>query len=103
MRKLIAAVVACSLLLGCSTAGGIYKKDDPEHGELSIGRTLLTVIGVAAGIAAARKGGGASSGDSGYAWDYQPGNAQWVCRDRSNGQYAYLQNCATVPKYDYWP
>lgn len=104
MRNAISALAACALLVGCSTAGGIYKSGDTEHGEFSVGRTILTVIGVAAGVAAARNsGGGGGFADGGYAWDYQPGSAQWVCRDRSNGQYAYQNNCAGLAKFDSWP
>lgn len=104
MKRLIAAVVACSVLLGCSTAGGVYRQGDQNDGEFSVGRTFLTILGVAAVVGAARNGGGGGGYSAeGYAWDWQPGNRQWVCRDRSNGQYAYEYQCAGVPKIDAWP
>ena len=75
------------------------------HGELSVGRTAVTVLGVLGAAAAIRKGGGGGGGgqEYGYAWDYQPGNRQWVCRDKSNGQYARKENCAGSPVVDHWP
>lgn len=94
-----------SFLVGCSTSGGIYKPDDPTNGEFSVGRTLLGVVGVIGVVAAARNsgGGGGSYAESGYAWDYQPGNGQWVCRDKANGQYANRDNCNGLPIVDNWP
>lgn len=89
-------------LAGCSTGGGIYKKDDPKHGEFSLGRTALTILGVAATAAAARGGGGSGYQAQGYAWDYLPGNGQWACRNKSNGQFANLENCDGLPKVDNW-
>src|SRR5262245_6190305 len=99
-QRAIAAILVCSLLAGCSTAGGMYKKDEPVNGEFSIGRTALGVLGgiaIIAGAAAAARGGGGAAAHS-YAWDYQPGNGQWVCRDRANGQYSYEANCANQVK-----
>ena len=104
MRKIISLVLVVSFMVGCSTSGGIYKKGDASNGEFSAGRTILSVVGVLAAIAAARGGGGGHSyAQSGYAWDYQPGNGQWVCRDKSNGQYANAQNCNGIAKVDNWP
>lgn len=102
MKKLIAISLVAALLAGCSTAGGIYKRGDAENGEFSLGKTLLSVIAVAGAVAVVRKGGGGSYAESGYAWDYQPGNGQWVCRDKSNGRYAYKENCAGAPVVDHW-
>lgn len=107
MRRIISILLIISIV-GCSTNGGWYKKDDPTHGEFSTLKSIGAVLGivvVAAGAAAASKGGGGSSsyGDSGYAWDYQPGNGQWVCRNKSNGQYAYKENCNSAAFVDYWP
>jgi hypothetical protein len=98
--------LACSLLIifqfiGCSTSGGIYKKDDAKDGEFSAGRTALTILGVAAAIAAA-KGGGGGYQEQGYAWDYLPGSGQWACRNKANGQFAKLENCNGLPKVDNW-
>lgn len=104
VKKVIALWLVCSLMLGCSTAGGIYKEGDQKHGEFSGGRTFLTILGIAAAAAAARHGGGGGSyADQGFAWDYQPGNRQWACRNKANGQYAYAYQCAGVPQVDYWP
>lgn len=104
MKKAILGFMVASMLAGCSTAGGMYKSGDVQNGEFSPGRTLLSVLAVAAAVAVVKNGGGGGGGyGSGYAWDYQPGNGQWVCRNKSNGQYAYEYNCAGVPKVDYWP
>lgn len=104
MKKLICSILISLHLIGCSTSGGIYKSGDATDGEFSVGRTALTVLGVI-GAAAIVKGGGGGGGyqDQGYAWDYQPGNGQWVCRNKQNGQYANLSNCASMPKVDNWP
>jgi hypothetical protein len=102
MKKLALLLIIFSLLTGCSTSGGIYSKDDATHGEFSAGRTLLSIIAVAGAVALAKeKGGGYAA--PGYAWDYQPGNGQWVCRDGANGQYANNDNCAGLPMVDNWP
>lgn len=104
MTKTIAIFLTASILIGCSSTGGIYKEGDSANGEFSAGRTFLTALTVLGAAAAIKKGGGGGGGqESGFAWDYQPGNAQWVCRDKSNGQYSRLENCATLPKVDYWP
>ena len=55
---------------------------------------MILMVGVLAAVAA-EKGGGNSYPNSSYAWDYQPGNRQWCCRDSANGQYANLRT-ATV-------
>lgn len=83
VKKLICCILTIIQLVGCSTAGGIYKKDDPVHGDFSLGRTALTILGVAAAAAAASGGGGYQQ--QGYAWDYLPGSAQWACRNKANG------------------
>ena len=105
MQKLLSWILIASLLTGCSTAGGMYKKGDSTHGEFSTSRTILGVLGAAAVIAGARSksgGGGYSAPD--YAWDYQPGNGQWVCRNKANGQYANQENCRNKPQNDNtWP
>ena len=104
MKKFALLLLIFSLVSGCSSSGGIYKKDDATHGEFSPGRTLLSVLAVAGAVAVAKNGGGGGGyAASAYAWDYQPGNGQWVCRDKANGQYAIKDNCAGVPMVDYWP
>jgi hypothetical protein len=105
LRSAVVGTLICSLLVGCSTTGGMYSSSDPQNSEFSAGRTALTILGILGAAAVARKGGG-GGGDysaSGYAWDYQPGNGQWVCRNKTTGQYAYAYNCAGVPQVDYWP
>ena len=105
-NRTIGSVLLVCLIAGCSTSGGIYKKGDGVDGEFSPGKTVLSVVGVIAGVAAAAamaKGGGGGYGAQGYAWDYQPGNGQWACRNKSNGEYAYEYQCAGMVKADYWP
>lgn len=105
MKNLLLVTVLCGLMMGCSTRGGIYSGGG-EHGEFSPGRTFLTILGIAAVAAAARHGGGGAGGfgtQYGYAWDYQPGDGTWVCRDRSDGQYAFDRHCEGVPLVDAWP
>lgn len=107
MKKLISIFLILTTLASCSTNGGWYSKSDANNSEFSLVNTTLGV-GAAAlaviGISAASKGGGGNSyAQSGYAWDYQPGNGQWVCRNRANGQYAYASNCNGMPYVDNWP
>ncbi len=105
--KAIAIALIISILSACSTKGGMYKKDDPQHGEFSAGNTILGIVGAAAAVLGVKElsknGGGNSYANSGYAWDYQPGNGQWVCRNKANGQYSYLENCNGLPYVDNWP
>ena len=107
MKKIICSLLIALHLIGCSTGGGVYKKDDATHGEFSLGRTALTILGVAAAVSAARRGGGGSEfqdhQDQGYAWDYLPGSGQWACRNKLNGQFANLENCENLAKVDNWP
>ncbi len=94
------------LSLGCSTSGGMYKKDDPENGEFSLIKTIATtaaVVGAAAILANAAKGGGGGGGGPQYARDFQPGNNQWVCRNKSNGEYADESHCGGLSYVDGWP
>ena len=108
MMRAIAIWLIISILSACSTAGGMYKKDDAENGDFSAGRTILGVIGVVGIVLEARElgksgGGGSSYADTGYAWDYQPGNGQWVCRNKANGQYSLKEKCNGLPYVDNWP
>jgi hypothetical protein len=103
MKKVISTVTLALYLAGCSTSGGFYSKNDPSNSDFSVGNTLLSVIAVAGAVAVAKEGGGNGFAESGFAWDYQPGNGQWVCRDKSNGQYAYADNCYGLPYVDNWP
>jgi len=104
MKNIICTIFICFHLISCSTSGGMYKSGDNKDGEFSVLRTAVTVIGVLGAADAIRKGGGGGGGQqTGYGWDFQPGNGQWVCRDKSNGQYANKQNCAGQPLVDNWP
>lgn len=69
----IAIITVSFFISSCSTSGGIYKKDDPQHGEFSVGRTLLSVIG-AIGTAALIKNGSNSYYDPDY-------SASWLSND----------------------
>jgi hypothetical protein len=102
MKRALVCLLVFIHLLGCSTSGGIYKKDDPQHGEFSLGRTALTILGVAAAAAAVKGGGGGGYQEQGYAWDYLPGSNQWACRNKANGQFANLENCDGLAKIDNW-
>ena len=90
-------------IAGCSTAGGIYNSGDSENGEFSLGRTALILLGAGAAVAAAATEGGGGYQQQGYAWDYLPGNGQWACRDKSNGEFAILENCNGLVVVDNWP
>lgn len=97
------------LLSACSTNMGLYDKDDPENNEFSVANTLLSVVAAAAIVA-----GGEAMADSfsnnnnyavdSYAWDWQPGNSMWVCRNKNNGQYSLYEKCSGLSQNDYtWP
>lgn len=104
--KNISTILLFALVSGCSTSGGIYKKGDSVNGEFSPGKTVLGVVGALAAVAAAvavGKSGGGGYGAPNYAWDYQPGNGQWACRNTANGEYANQYNCAGQAKVDHWP
>jgi hypothetical protein len=106
--RAIALALIISILSACSTNGGMYKKGDAENGEFSPGKTILGVVGAVAVVLGVKElskngGGGNSYANTGYAWDYQPGNGQWVCRNKANGQYAFKENCNGVPYVDNWP
>jgi hypothetical protein len=106
MKNTLVIVLILSTLFGCSTQGGWYNKDDSVHNEFSIVNSALSIVGVAAAVVTASSlagGGGNSFTNSGYAWDYQPGSGQWVCRNKANGQYAYSSNCNGQPHIDNWP
>ncbi|MDG1454005.1 MAG: hypothetical protein P8Q17_06190 [Methylophilaceae bacterium] len=107
LAKYIVNIIIISMIFGCSTTGGIYKKGDSENGEFSIGKTVLGVVGVVGAVlaigAAANGAGGNSYAAQTYARDYQPGNGQWVCRNAANGQYAYEYQCNGQPYVDGWP
>ena len=107
MNKFVTYLLITSILTGCSSTGGIYSENDPNNSEFSAGRTILSVVGAVGVVlgakALSKNGGGSSYAGNSYAWDYQPGNGQWVCRNTSNGQYAYKSNCEGLAYIDNWP
>lgn len=107
MNKLFLYAVTLLVCAGCSTTGGFYKSGDPKNGQFSLEKTILLAIGAAAAVAVGRSaggGGGGGGGWSGYAWDYQPADGQWVCRNKSNGEYSFKENCAGLLMVDStWP
>ncbi len=103
VKKIIALLIVISLLSACSTTGGIYKKDDEQNGKFSFGRTLLTAATVIATAALVSKTGVGNWDGSDYAWDYFPGNEQWACRNKGNGEFADLDNCSYKQQIDNWP
>lgn len=102
-RLIICLLVSVSLLGGCSTTGGMYKKDDPQNGEFSIVNTIVTTAAVVGAILLLANSDGGGGGGVTYARDYQPGNNQWVCRNKANGEYADAAHCEGLPFVDAWP
>ena len=107
-KKLVNILLLIVMVSSCSTNRGFYNSSDPEHDEfsivnsvLSIGAAAAVVIGVANGVGGNNYSN--SYGYNSYAWDYQPGNNSWVCRNRSNGQYSLYSNCAGLVRVDSWP
>ena len=107
-KKLVNILLLIVMVSSCSTNRGFYNSSDPEHDEfsivnsvLSIGAAAAVVIGVANGVGGNNYSN--SYGYNSYAWDYQPGNDSWVCRNRSNGQYSLYSNCAGLVRIDSWP
>lgn len=79
MKVLAISLVVALSTSACSTAGGIYKKDDPAHGEFSMEKTILTVLGVIATAAVVKNNAGS---DDDYT-KYQPDMfvAPWFTSD----------------------
>ena len=116
MRRLIIFALISALVVGCSTTGGIYSKDDPNNSEFSAGNTILSVLAAVAVAAVARGGGGGGGGnsysnaaavDSEWAWDqfynehYQ---LVWACRGIQTGQFADQWRCQYKSMNDLtWP
>jgi hypothetical protein len=115
MKKVACTLLIVFQLVGCSTSGGIYKQDDSVHGEFSLGRTALTILGVAAAVAAAKGGGGSGYAappqfaPTDYEWDWdlfynQYRQLTWACRGVQSGQFAELDKCQYKLKVDQrWP
>lgn len=92
------------LISSCSTNQGWYDKNDPSHNEFSVVNTVLSVGAAAAVVMGAHELADSKNNygsSNSYAWDYQPGNNTWVCRNKRNGQYSNYYNC-TGPKIDHW-
>lgn len=104
LRCFFTVFLILSLLSGCSTAGGMYKSGDSQHGEFSVVRSIFAVFGVVAVVAAASQGGGASNDNwSQNKWDYLPGSNQWACRNTYSGQFVDSDNCSGQLMVDNWP
>jgi hypothetical protein len=106
-NKIINILLMVMLISSCSTKGGFYDSSDPEHDEFSIVNSVLSIGAAAAVVIGVANGVGGNSysnsyGYNSYAWDYQPGNNTWVCRNRSNGQYSLYSNCAGMARVDSW-
>ena len=72
----------------------------------------MAIIGAAALIDSASKGGGYGSSNRYYKpskdydwdWDYMPANGQWACRGIQTGRFAETYKCAYDIKDDNrWP
>lgn len=110
IKKIINFLLIIVFLSSCSTNQGFYNSSDPDHDEfsivnsvLSIGAAAAVVIGVANGVGGNNYSSGYNSNYNSYAWDFQPGNNSWVCRNRANGQYSLYSNCYGMARVDYWP
>jgi hypothetical protein len=103
-KVLAIALISAFMVSSCSTSGGVYDPADKKS-EFSLKRTIVLAVGIAAAVAASKSNsGGSYYSPPDYAWDYQPANAQWVCRDKSNGQYAKKENCDGKNQTDAtWP
>ena len=107
-KKLVNILLLIVMVSSCSTNRGFYNSSDPEHDEFSIVNSVLSIGAAAAVVIGAANGVGGNNysnsyGYNSYAWDYQPGNDSWVCRNRSNGQYSLYSNCAGLVRIDSWP
>jgi len=107
---------ACTIIMisiigaGCTTSGEVYNSKKHSRADFSTANTLAaiggTVLAAAVIIAVAKNGGGGGyrASDYDYAWDYLPASAQWACRGKQTGQFAYQSNCQFDPVNDYtWP
>ena len=61
-KRFIAAILIFTILGGCSTTGGMYKKDDYQNNEFSVVNTLFVGLAVVGVVAAAMSGGGGGGG-----------------------------------------
>lgn len=110
-QKTIATALIVSVLLGCSTKGGVYSKDDSENSEFSWLNSILTGVVVLGAAVAASKGGGGGGAyqPEDYDWDWDQFYNQyrvlvWACRGVQTGQFAELERCSYKYKTDLrWP
>ena len=104
LKRYFTLVVILAFLNGCSTAGGMYKSGDSQHGEFSFVRSAFAIFGVVAVIAAGSQGGGSSNSNwSQDKWDYLPGSNQWACRNTHTGRFVTADNCSGQLMVDNWP
>jgi hypothetical protein len=115
MKKIICYFILSFAIVGCSTTGGLYSKDDPANNEFSVGNTILGILGAVATVGLAASGGGSGGGygnsytpvDYDWAWDQfynQYGQLTWACRGKQTGQFAYNSSCAYKTVNDLtWP
>ncbi len=70
--KNIAIILSLTIVLtACSTAGGLYKSDDPEHGEFSTNKTIMGILGIIGGaIIIKNSNNGAEDYNEIYWYDY---------------------------------
>lgn len=112
MRAKFFILASCIALQACTHSGEVYDSRKHKKEDISQEKTAAAVLGTAAvialAIASANSGGGGGyytpSHDYSFAWDYQRGNGQWVCRGRQTGRYHFPYRCNGMPVHDYtWP
>ncbi|KII79193.1 hypothetical protein [Vibrio renipiscarius] len=117
-KKIIISILLFTTITACTTNQELYTGDDDE--EFSTFNTIalpIVIVGVVAVAViviagASQSGSGSSSSDYVYckgnychqaaAWDYQPGNAQYRCRNTENGQFVSNYYCSGQYKQDNW-
>jgi hypothetical protein len=50
LLSVLRLVVAMFFLASCSTQGGVYRENDPQHGEFSATRTILLPVAIAGAV-----------------------------------------------------
>lgn len=50
LLSVLRLVVAIIFLASCSTRGGVYRENDPQHGEFSATRTILLPVAIAGAV-----------------------------------------------------
>lgn len=108
IKRFFLLALSILYLNACSTQGGLYRENDPKHGEFSAVNTILlpvAVVGVVAlGAALAQSGGGHGGGYwEDPRWDFLRASGQWACRNAADGQFLHHSRCAGRPLIDNWP